>query len=119
MEVVTIAIFVFGLLLQRRREYVTLRAQGLDVRTVRLLIAAEAGTVAVVGAIAGVLVGTAMGYYFVTVLRPLFVLAPAYTLPLQDLVAPVGLVLVATVICALVGSRMVNRLEPTELLRDE
>jgi len=119
MEVVTIAIFVFGLLLQRRREYVTLRAQGLDVRTIRLLIAAEAGTVAVVGAIVGVLVGTAMGYYFVTVLRPLFVLAPGYTLPLQNLLAPIGLLLLATVVCTLVGSRLVNRLEPTELLRDE
>ncbi len=119
MEIVTIAIFVFGLLLQRRREYVTLRAQGLDLRTVRLLIAAEAGTVAILGAIAGVLVGTAMGYYFVTVLRPLFVLPPSYTLPLRALLAPIGLVLVATIFCTLAGARLVNRLEPTELLRDE
>ena len=119
MEIVTIAIFVFGLLLQRRREYVTLRAQGLDLRTIRLLIAAEAGTVAIVGAIAGVLVGTAMGYYFVTVLRPLFVLPPSYTLPLRTLLAPIGLVLVATIACTLAGARLVNRLEPTELLRDE
>ena len=119
MEVVSIAIFVFGLLLQRRREYVTLRAQGLDVRSIRALIAAEAGTVALVGAVTGVLVGTAMGYYFVTVLRPLFVLAPAYTLPAQNLLAPLGLLLVATIVCTLVGSRLVNHLEPTELLRDE
>lgn len=119
MEIVTIAIFVFGLLLQRRREYVTLRAQGLDLRTVRLLIAAEAGTVAIVGAIAGVLVGTAMGYYFVTVLRPLFVLPPTYTLPLRTLLAPIGLVLAATILCTLAGTHLVNRLQPTELLRDE
>lgn len=119
MEVVTIAIFVFGLLLQRRREYVTLRAQGLDLRTIRLLIAAEAGTVAVIGAVAGVLVGTTMGYYFVTVLRPLFVLTPSYTLPVRTLLAPIGLVLAATVICTLAGASLVNRLEPTELLRDE
>ena len=119
MEVVSIAIFVFGLLLQRRREYVTLRAQGLDVRSIRALIAAEAGTVALVGAVTGVLVGTAMGYYFVTVLRPLFVLAPAYTLPAQNLLAPLGLLLLATIVCTLVGSRLVNHLEPTELLRDE
>ena len=119
MEVVSIAIFVFGLLLQRRREYVTLRAQGLDVRSIRVLIAAEAGTVALVGAVTGVLVGTAMGYYFVTVLRPLFVLAPAYTLPVRNLLAPIGLLLLATIVCTLVGSRLVNQLEPTELLRDE
>ena len=60
-----------------------------------------------------------MGYYFVTVLRPLFVLPPSYTLPLRTLLAPIGLVLVATIACTLAGARLVNRLEPTELLRDE
>lgn len=119
MAVVTIAIFVFGLLLQRRREYITLRAQGLEPRTIRLLIAAEASTVAVGGAIAGLLVGTAMGYYFVTVLRPLFVLDPSYTLSFSALVTPVLLVFVATVLSSIAASRLVNRLEPTELLRDE
>ena len=88
MAVVTIAIFVFGLLLARRREYVTLRAQGLDVRSVRRLITAEAGTVAVAGAISGLLVGTAMGYFFVRVLRPLFVLAPRYSVPIGSLALP-------------------------------
>lgn len=53
MGTVAIAIFVFGLL-QRRREYVTLRAQGLQPRAIRALIAAEAGTVAVAGCISGV-----------------------------------------------------------------
>jgi ABC-type lipoprotein release transport system permease subunit len=119
MAAVGMAIFVFGLLLQRRREYVTLRAQGLEARTVRLLIAAEAGTVAGLGSAAGLLVGTAMGYYFVTVLRPLFVLPPSYTLPWRDALTPIGLVLAATLVSALIGSRLVNRLEPTELLRDE
>ncbi len=119
MAIVTIAIFVFGLLLQRRREYITLRAQGLEPRTIRLLITAEAGTVALGGIIAGLLVGTAMGYYFVTVLRPLFVLAPSYTVSVRDFALPVALVLAATLASSIVGSRLVNRLEPTELLRDE
>lgn len=119
MAAVGMAIFVFGLLLQRRREYVTLRAQGLGARTVRLLIAAEAGTVAGLGSVAGLLVGTAMGYYFVTVLRPLFVLPPSYALPWRDALVPVLLVLVATLVSAVVGSRLVNGLEATELLRDE
>lgn len=116
---VTIAMFVFGLLLQRRREYVTLRAQGLEARTVRLLIASEAAAVALAGTVVGVLVGAAMGFYLVTVLRPLFVLTPAYTLPLTGLVAPALLVLVATVVSSVLGSRLVNGLQPTELLRDE
>ena len=119
MATVTIAIFVFGLLLQRRREYVTLRAQGLERRTIRGLIAAEAATVAVTGTLAGLAVGAAMGYYLVAVLRPLFVLDPTYTLPVRSLVPPVLLVLVATAVSATLGSRLVNGLDPTELLRDE
>ena len=119
MAAVTIAIFVFGLLLQRRREYITLRAQGLEPRTIRLLIGAEAGTVALGGAIAGLGVGAAMGYYFVTVLRPLFVLAPNYTLSVGAIATPLLLVFAATAIASLAASRLLNRLEPTELLRDE
>lgn len=119
MAVVTIAIFVFGLLLQRRREYITLRAQGLEPATIRRLVTMEAATVAVVGTVAGVLVGVAMGAYFVAVLRPLFVLTPVYAIPLDGVAATVGLVLVATFLSTTAASRMVNRLEPTELLRDE
>ena len=119
MVVVTIGIFVFGLLLARRREYVTLRALGLEPRTIRALIAAESGTVAVIGVVAGLIVGAAMGFYFVTVLRPLFVLHPPYSLPGVALALPAALVLGATVFATVIGSRLVNRLEPTELLRDE
>lgn len=119
MAVVTIAIFVFGLLLQRRREYITLRAQGLESGTVRLLITLEAATVAIAGAVAGVVVGLAMGAYFVTVLRPLFVLTPSYTVPLGGVATPVLLVLAATLASSIAASRLVNRLDPTELLRDE
>ena len=119
MAVVAVAIFVFGLLLQRRREYVTLRAQGLEARTIGALIAAEASSVAVGGAIFGLLVGTAMGFYFVSVLRPLFVLSPDYSLPLAVAAVPVALVAIATVVASLAAARLVNRLDPTELLRDE
>ena len=119
MAVVTIAIFVFGLLLQRRREYITLRAQGLEPSTIRRLITLEAATVAVVGALAGVIVGVVMGSYFVAVLRPLFVLTPNYAVPFNGVALAVGLVLIATIASTTAASRMVNRLEPTELLRDE
>lgn len=119
MAVVAIAIFVFGLLLARRREYVILRAQGLEARTIRLLIGAEAATVAAAGAVAGLAVGTVMGVYFVSVLRPLFVLAPGYRLPLGSALVPVLLVALATLATAVLGSSLVNRMDPTELLRDE
>jgi putative ABC transport system permease protein len=119
MAVIAVAIFVFGLLLQRRREYVTLRAQGLEARTILALIAAEASTVAIGGAIFGLLVGAGMGFYFVSVLRPLFVLSPDYSLPLAVAAVPVGLVGIATLVASLAASRLVSRLDPTELLRDE
>lgn len=119
MAVVAMAIFVFGLLLQRRREYVTLRAQGLEPRTIRALIGAEAATAAVGGVVLGVMVGAAMGFYFVTVLQPLFVLSPTYVLPLRAALTPTAIVLAATTLAALAASRLVNRLDPTELLRDE
>jgi putative ABC transport system permease protein len=119
MAAVSIGIFVFGLLLQRRREYITMLAQGLPPRDIRLLIAAEASTVALGGAAAGLLVGALMGYYFIKVLRPLFVLAPRYTLPLFDLLMPLALVFAAAFLATVAASRLVNRLEPTELLRDE
>jgi len=119
MAVVAIAIFVFGLLLQRRREYVTLRAQGLEARTVGALIVAEASTVAIGGTVAGLIVGAAMGSYFVAVLRPLFVLDPTVTLPLMAASTVVALVAAATVVASVAAARLVNRLQPTELLRDE
>jgi ABC-type antimicrobial peptide transport system permease subunit len=71
MATAAIAIFVFGLLLQRRREYIVLRAQGIAPRTIRGLITVEAAVAALTGTAAGIAVGAAMGYYFVAVLRPL------------------------------------------------
>ncbi len=119
MSIVAIAIFVFGLLLQRRREYVTLRAQGMPPRSIRYLVVAEAATVAVGGAVCGVIVGTAMAFYFVNVLRSLFVLAPPLTFTIGPIVTLIGLVFVATVVSSLVATSLVNRLRATELLRDE
>ncbi len=119
MGTVAIAIFVFGLLLQRRREYVTLRAQGLHPRAIRTLIAAEAGTVAVAGCVSGVVVGLVMGVYFINVLRPLFVLTPPYHVPVGSVLGVVASVLVATTVTSVAASSLVNRLRATELLRDE
>jgi len=119
MGTVAVAIFVFGLLLQRRREYVTLRAQGMQPRTIRTLIAAEAGTVAVAGCLVGLPVGLSMAFYLVNVLRPLFVLDPPYLVPLSSLGTILFSVLAATTITSVAASRLVNQLRATELLRDE
>ena len=119
MAVVTIAVFVFGLLLQRRREYVTLRAQGVEPAAIRVLISAEAAIVALTGIAAGIAIGAVTGYYFVLVLRPIFVLDPVYALPAWGVAVPVLLVLGATVFASLLATRLVGSLEPTELLRDD
>lgn len=119
MGTVAIAIFVFGLLLQRRREYVTLRAQGLQPRAIRTLIGAEASTAAAAGCVVGVPVGLVMAFYLINVLRPLFVLDPPYLVPLGSLSTVVLSVLAATVVTSVVASSLVNQLRAIELLRDE
>lgn len=119
MSAVAVGIFVFGLLLQRRREYITLRSQGLAPRSVRALVAAEAATVAAAGSAVGVAVGLAMAVYFVRVLRALFVLAPPVVVPRGTVSGVVAVVVVATTVAAVAGSLVLNRLRPTELLRDE
>ena len=119
MGTAAIAIFVFGLLLQRRREYVTLRAQGLQPRSIRTLIGAEAATVAIAGCLSGLVVGMVMAAYLIGVLRPLFVLAPSYHIPIGATATIVVSVLVAAAITSLAASSLVNRLRATELLRDD
>ncbi len=119
MAATAITIFVFGLLLQRRREYVTLRAQGMRIGKIRTLLVTESVGVAVVGAAIGALVGAGMAYFLVTVLRPLFVLRPEVVLPRADIVVLAALVLAVAVIASLAATTLIRRLPPGELLRDE
>ena len=73
-------------MLQRRREYVTLLAQGMRSGELRALVLGEAAVVAGFGLVAGLLVGTGMAALFVHVLRPLFILDPRLALPRADIV---------------------------------
>jgi len=113
------AMFVFGLLLQRRREYVTLRAQGLESREIRQLVLAEAGISAVLGTAIGLVVGVALASQFVHVLRPIFTLPPLLQIPASELAILAGLVLGATALSSTAAAILIGRLKPTELLRDE
>ena len=113
------AMFVFGLLMQRRREYVTLRAQGLHSKEIRRLVLAESGISAILGATIGGGVGIVMASQFVQVLRPIFTLAPPLRVPGPELSVLAALVLGATVLSALAAAVLISRLKPTELLRDE
>ena len=113
------AMFVFGLLLQRRREYVTLRAQGAESREIRRLVLAEAGISAVLGTAIGLVVGVALASQFVHVLRPIFTLPPSLEIPTSELAILAGLVLGATALSSAAAAILIGRLKPTELLRDE
>jgi len=119
MAATAVTVFVFGLLLQRRREYVTLRAQGMRAGEIRSLLVMEAGGVAIFGCVAGLLVGGGMAYFLVNVLRPLFVLRPSVVVPATGIATLAALVLGVSLVASLAATTLVNRLPPTELLRDE
>jgi putative ABC transport system permease protein len=118
MSAAAIAIFVFGLMLQRRREYVTLRAQGMQTSQVRALVLGETALVAGSGLVAGIVVGTGLGYLLVHVLRPLFILRPEVTFPVGDVAVLVALAVGAALASALTATAILGRLRPTELLRE-
>jgi putative ABC transport system permease protein len=120
MSAAGIAIFVFGLMLQRRKEYVTMRALGIRFRQLQGLVVGEAALVAVCGLVSGILIGTGMAYMYVQVLRPVFTLPPdRLTLPPQQLGVLAGLVLSGMAVSALLASGLLRRLKPMELLREE
>ncbi len=119
MSAAAVAIFVFGLIVQRRREYVTLRALGLRMRGLQILVLTEAGIVAVCGLVAGILVGSGVAVLTIQVLRAMFILSPAMTFPAGRVVLLAALVTAATVVAGLAGAEVLRRLEPTEILREE
>jgi putative ABC transport system permease protein len=118
MSAAVIAIFVFGLMLERRREYVILRAQGMRSGELRALVLGEAAVVAVAGVVAGLAVGVGMAALLVRVLRPLFVLDPALTVPAGDIVLQAVLASAATLASALAATALLRRMRPAELLRE-
>ncbi|MEO7982288.1 MAG: FtsX-like permease family protein [Sporichthyaceae bacterium] len=113
-----IAIFVFGLLLARRREYVTLSALGMRGHEIQTLVLVESALVTVGACIAGLLVGTGMAALLVHVLRPLFILDPGMVLPVARLAILAGLAVGAALLSAVAASEVLRRLRPTELLRE-
>jgi putative ABC transport system permease protein len=114
-----IAIFVFSLMLHRRREYVTLRAQGMPSRKLQALVLGEAAFVGLSGLVAGTLVGTGIGLLLVHVLEPLFILPPVGTAPWRDGALLAGLVVAATVASTLAALTILRRLSPSEVLREQ
>jgi putative ABC transport system permease protein len=118
MSAAAIGIFVFGLLLHRRREYLTLRALGLPARTLFGLVLAEGALVVACGLLAGLPVGIGMGYLFVHILRPLFILDPVAVIPAGDLALLASLPVLTALACAFTATISLRRLRPTEVLRE-
>ncbi len=118
MAATAIAIFVFGLMLQRRREYVVLLAQGMRNRELRVLVLGEAALTAVCGLAAGLLVGAGMAYLLVHVLQPLFILKPVLTFPSGEIATLAALAIGATLASAAAAVTILRRLKPVELLRE-
>jgi putative ABC transport system permease protein len=106
-------------MLQRRREYVTLRAQGLRTGELHALVLAEAALVAVCGLAAGLLVGSGIAFLLVHILRALFILDPTVTFPVGRIALLAGMVGVATLVSGLAATEILRRLKPTEILREE
>jgi ABC-type lipoprotein release transport system permease subunit len=119
MSATAIGIFVFGLLLHRRTEYVTLRAQGIRSRQLRGLVLLETAVVTVCGVVSGLLVGTLTAALSVRSLRGLFVLNPGLRVDPGRLVTMGTVVIVAAVGCAIAAAEILRRLDPAEILREE
>jgi len=118
MSAAVIGIFVFGLILQRRREYVVLRAQGMHAGEVRRLVLGEVVLVAAGGLAAGLIAGAASAVLLVQVLRNLFVLPPGVAVPVDGLAVLVIVTAAAALACAFAALAVLRRVRPTEILRE-
>jgi putative ABC transport system permease protein len=115
-----IAIFVFGLLLQRRKEHITMRALGIRMRQLQGLIIGEAGLVAALSLVIGGLVGAAMASMSVQILKPIFTIPPsALHVPAATVGLLAGLAVAATVLASLVAGQALRRTHLIEILREE
>lgn len=120
MSTAGIGIFIFGLLLQRRKEYMTLRALGIRMRQLQSLLLGEAAVVAIFGVVVALGVSTAMAYMFVQILRPVFTLPPdRITFPVEQLASLAALALGSMLVCSLAAGVLLRRINPVELVREE
>ena len=119
MAATAIGIFVFGLMLQRRREYISMLAQGMRTGELQALVLAEAVLLASFGILAGIAVGCAMAAMLTKILQPLFVLQPHLSFPPAQIALLAGLAMAATLLSATAALSILRRLRPIELLRED
>ena len=120
MSALGIGIFVFGLLLQRRKEHVTMRALGMRMRQVQVLVLGEAGAVTLLSLVIGTAVGVGMSLMFVQILTPLFTVPPqGVAVPYASFGLVALLLLATTTVASLVAGATLRRAALVELLREE
>jgi hypothetical protein len=120
MSALGVGIFVFGLLLQRRKEHVTLRALGLRARSLHALILGEAGLAAVLSLLLGTGVGLVMALMSVQILQSVFTIPPrSITLPAAGIALLAGATVLLSVVASAVAARALRRAPLVELLREE
>ena len=112
------ALFVLGLLLQRRKEFAVLRAIGQTGIAVFATVIAEATLVAVCGAVLGLASGALASRLLVDVLRPVFVVSPSVAWPTYRLLFVAGQSLIAALSLSLIAFVVIARVKPSEALRE-
>ena len=117
MSAAVIAIFVSGLILQRRREYVVLRAQGMDSRRLLALVLGDVALIALGGLAAGLVAGAGTAFLLVEVLRPLFLLSPEPAFPPVALAVLVAATATTALGAAVAATAALRHVRPTEILR--
>lgn len=118
MAAASIAMFVLGLMLHRRREYVVLLAHGLQSWKVQALLFGEAAIVALWGVVGGIVVGMSVAILLVHILRPLFILDPGVTTSTGDIFTLPVSVMLTTLVVTVLATVLLRRLKPTEVLRE-
>jgi ABC-type antimicrobial peptide transport system permease subunit len=114
------AIFIAATFAARRKEFIILRALGLDPTRLRRLLAVEGALLVGVALVIGIAVGAATATLDIQILAPLFVVPPLIPDPAIGGVALLALlVLAASALSIVAGSARVARLRPAEILREE
>jgi ABC-type antimicrobial peptide transport system permease subunit len=82
------------------------------------LVLAETGLVVLCGTVTGVVVGAGVGYLFIQVLRPLFIVSPVVSLPTGSVIVLALVPALAAIVSALAANAALRRMRPTEVLRE-
>ena len=118
LSLTAMALFVLGLLLQRRKEFAVLRAVGQTGIAVFATVITEATLVAVCGAVVGLASGALASWLLVDVLRPVFVVSPSVAWPPYQLLFVTGQALIGALSLSLIAFVVIARVKPSEALRE-